>query len=55
VDIAKTAKSVNLIFALILVSIIFKHTKYRERRNCVYMCVGYGGGAIETCLSEKRR
>jgi len=44
---------VKCIFALILVLIIFKHTKYTIRKNCVDMCARHGRGAIEICLSEK--
>jgi len=40
-------------FALILVLIIFKHPKYRIRKNCVDMCARDSRGAIEICLSEK--
>jgi len=41
------------IFALTLVLIIFKHPKYRSRKNCVDMCARVGRAAIETCLSER--
>ena len=41
------------IFALILVLIIFKHTNYTTRKNCVDMCARHGKGAIEMCLSKK--
>jgi len=44
---------VKCIFALILVLIIFKHTKYTIWKNCVDMCVRHGRGSIEICLSEK--
>jgi len=44
---------VKRIFALILVSVIFKHPKYRIRKNYVDMCARDGRGAIEICLSEK--
>jgi len=44
---------VKCIFALILVLIIFKHTKYTIRKHCVDMCARHGRGAIEICLSEK--
>jgi len=44
---------VKCIFALILALIIFKHPKYRIRKNCVDMCAMDGRGAIEICLSEK--
>jgi len=44
---------VKCIFALILVLIIFKRSKYRIRKNCVDMCARHGRGAIEICLSEK--
>jgi len=44
---------VKCIFALILVLIIFKHTKYTIRKNCVDICARHGRGAIEICLSEK--
>ena len=40
-------------FALVLVLIIFKHSKYTIRKNCVDMCARLGRGAIEICLSEK--
>jgi len=43
----------ELIFALILVLIIFKHTKCTERKVCVDMCVGHGRVALEISLSEK--
>jgi len=33
---------VKCILALILVLIIFKHTKYTVRKNCVDMCVRHG-------------
>jgi len=33
---------VKCIFALILVLIIFKHPKYRIRKNCVDMCAREG-------------
>jgi len=46
---------VKCIFALILVLIIFKYPKYRIRKNCVDMCAGDGRGAIEICLSEKKK
>jgi len=35
---------VKCIFALILVLIIFKHTKYIVRKNCVDMCARDGRG-----------
>jgi len=41
------------IFGLIIVLIIFKHTKYTIRKNCVNICARHGRGAIEICLSEK--
>jgi len=46
---------VKCIFALILVSIIFKNPKHKHtiRKNCVDMCARHGRGAIEICLSEK--
>jgi len=44
---------VKCIFALILVLIIFKHTKYTIRKNSVDVCARDGRGAIEICLSEK--
>ena len=40
-------------FALVLVLIIFKHTKYAIQKHCVDMCARHGRGAIENCLSEK--
>jgi len=46
---------VKCIFALILVLIIFKHTNYTTRKNCVDMCARHGKGAIEMCLSKKGR
>jgi len=44
---------VKCIFALILVSNIFKHPKYTITKNCVDMCARHGRGVIEICLSEK--
>jgi len=44
---------VKCTFALILVLIIFKHTKYTIRKNCDGLCARHGRGAIEICLSEK--
>ena len=38
---------------LILVLIIFKHTKYTVRNNCVDMRATHGRGAIEIFLLEK--
>jgi len=35
---------VKYIFALILVLIIFKHTKYAIRKNCTDMCARHGIG-----------
>jgi len=35
---------VKCIFALILVLIIFKHPKYKIRKNCVDMCARHGRG-----------
>jgi len=35
---------VKCIFALILVLIIFKHTKCAVRNNCVDMCAAHGRG-----------
>ena len=32
---------------------VFKHPKYRIRKNCVDMCVRHGREAIEICLLEK--
>jgi len=36
---------VKCIFALILVLIIFKHTKHTIRKNCVDLCARHGRGA----------
>jgi len=44
---------VKCISALIVVLIIFKHTKYTVWNNCVDMCARHGRGAIEICLLEK--
>jgi len=44
---------VKCTFALILVLIIFKHTKYAIRKNCVDMCAMHSRGPIEICFSEK--
>jgi len=33
--------------------LIFEHTKYRIRKNCVDMCARHGKGAIGICLLEK--
>jgi len=44
---------VKCIFALIPALIIFKHPKYRIRKNCVDIYAMDGRGAIEICLSEK--
>jgi len=44
---------VKCIFALVHVLIMFKHPKYRIRKNCVDTCARDGRGAIEICLSQK--
>jgi len=44
---------VKCIFVLIFVLILFKHTKYKIRKNCVGMWARHGTGSIEICLSEK--
>jgi len=44
---------VKRIFALILVLIIFKHTKYTIQKNCADMCARHGRRVIEISLLEK--
>jgi len=44
---------VKCIFVLILVLIIFKHTKYTIRKTCVDIGAKHGRRVIEICLSEK--
>jgi len=41
------------IFALILISTIFKHPNYTIRKNCVDVCARHGREVVEICLSEK--
>jgi len=45
---------VKFIFALILVLIIIKHSKYTIRKNLLIWVLGMVGGAIKIRLSEKR-
>jgi len=45
---------VKCIFAVILVLIIFKHTNYTIRKNCVDLCARHGRGAIEICQKRGR-
>ena len=52
-EFTKLSFVVKCIFAFILILIIFKHAKYKIRKNCVDMCARDGRGGDKICLSEK--
>jgi len=46
---------VKYIFALIVVLIIFKHTKYTMRKNCADMCARHGRGWYKFVCQKRGR